>query len=187
MTVQEQKISVEAFWQMAQDPIYTHKRLELIDGEIVVMSPSSNRNPKIAATIARLIGNYVAENDLGDVTGADGGYIISNDAVLSPDAAFIAKEHIPIEDFVFYPVPPDLAVEVISPSESRPKVREKTRKYLEAGTQIVWNVYPDEQTVDRVTLAEGGQLLIKEYKSGETIDATPAVPGFTVPVAEFFN
>lgn len=67
----------------------------------------------------------------------------------------------------FYTNPPDLAAEVVSPSESANKMREKTRLYLEASTQVVWNVYPDAKLIDTV-------------RSGDTFTSAPALPNLTI-------
>jgi len=186
MTIREKKLTIDEFWELAQRPEYSDKQLELIDGEVIIMSPSSGKNSKIAATIIRLIGNYVVEHDLGDVTSSDGGFVVSENTVLQPDAGFIQHSRIPDEEFVFYPVAPDLAVEVISPSETRPSIQQKTRIYLEGGTQVVWNVYPEGQTVDVVTLGEGGELVTQTLSVEQTISGEPALVGFSVSVGEFF-
>lgn len=186
MTIQEKKLTVDQFWELAQQPHYQDKQLELIDGELVVMSPSSGRNSGIAVAIASLIYFHVKQHNLGSVTGADGGYEVGENTVLVPDVGFIQQARIPDGDFVFYPVPPDLAVEVISPSETRLSIQHKTRLYLEAGTQIVWNVYPEGETVDVVTLDENDTLNIAVLQTEQTIDGGEVLPGFSAEVKDFF-
>lgn len=112
--------------------------------------------------------------------------MLADDTLLVPDVAFIESSRIPKGDFVFYPIAPDLAVEVISASETNPKIRQKTRRYLEAGTQIVWNVYPEDQTVDVVTQGEVGTLFTKTLSADDDIDGGTVLPGFKAKVAEFF-
>jgi len=186
MTIQEKKITIDEFWEIAQRPEYDNKQLELVDGEVIIMSPSSGKHSKIASTIARLIGNYVADHNLGDVTGEAGGYEVNDNTVIAPDVGYIQNARIPEEKFVFYPVAPDLAVEVISPSETRPTIQRKTRIYLEGGTQVVWNVYPEGQTVDVVTLGENGELLTTTLTSDQTLDGEPVLLGFKAKVEKFF-
>jgi len=187
MTIQEKKLTIEQFWELAQQPQYDNKRLELIDGEVIVMSPSSLRNSEIAATILWLIRSYVAEHKLGRVTGADGAYKVAEDAMLAPDVGFIRHGRLPEEEFVFSPVAPDLAVEVISPSETSASVQRKTRRYLEAGTQVVWNVYPTEKTVDVVTLSDDGNLLTVNLTAEKTIGGGDSLPNFQAEVEAFFS
>jgi len=187
MTIQEKKLTIDEFWEVAQQPQYEDRQLELIDGEMIEMSPSSSRNTEIAANIVWLIRSYTAENPIGRVATTDGGFVVKENTVLSPDVGFIRHDRLPDEDFVFYPVAPDLAVEVISPSETRPGVLQKSRIYLEAGTQVVWNVYPTAQTVDVVTLDKSGQLVTEPLTTKDTIGGEPVLPGFEANVSDFFT
>jgi len=186
MTIQEKKLTIDEFWELAQRPQYDDIQLELVDGEVIVMGPSSSINTEIAGNIFWLIRSYTAENPIGRVATADGGFVIRENTILSPDVGFIRHDRLPDEDFVFYPVAPDLAVEVISPSETRPKVQNKSRMYLEAGTQVVWNVYPTAQTVDVVTLGESGELEIEPLTTKDIISGDPPIPGFEARVSDFF-
>ncbi|MGF1506407.1 MAG: Uma2 family endonuclease [Anaerolineae bacterium] len=116
MDIEERRLTADAFREMAHDPQYADVQLELVRGEVRGMSPSSGLNSKLAARILVLIFQHVEVNALGDVTGADGGYQLDEHTVRVPDVGFIARERVPEEAFV--PGAPDLAVEVISPSES---------------------------------------------------------------------
>ncbi len=82
---------------------------------------------------------------------------------------------------------PDLAVEVISPSESPRDVLDKTRLYLQSGSRLVWNCYVPAQTVDVCTLAENGEdLVIKTVRMGGMLDGGGVLPGFTLAVSQIF-
>jgi len=186
MAIQEKKLTIDEFWELAQRSEYENEQLELVDGEVFVMSPSSSRNSEIGGAILTLLRIYVLKQKIGRVTGADGGYQLSENTVLVPDVGFIQHDRVPDEEFVYFPVAPDLAVEIISPSETRPGVLQKSRMYLEAGTQVVWNVYPTGQTVDVVTLDEAGQLKTDPLTTKDTISGDPAVPGFEAKVSDFF-
>jgi len=187
MTIQEKKLTIEEFWELTQRSEYANKQLELVNGEAIIMSPSSRRNTKIALAVGALLRAYVLENNLGEVSGADGGYQIDEHTILSPDAGFFAASRLPEEDFVFYPGAPDIAVEVISPSETRPGILKKTRTYLEAGTRVAWNIYPDGQTVDVVTMGEFSQLTADTLTVDNVIDGAPALPGFESKASAFFT
>src|SRR5258708_35645994 len=122
MTVQEKLYTIQEFWEIAQLSENEDKRLELIDGVILVMPPSSNKNTVVAFRVARFLGNHVDEHDLGYVTGADGGFELGQKTVLIPDVGYISKERAGKLVGNVFPVAPDLAVEVISPSETSRKV-----------------------------------------------------------------
>src|SRR5579859_1978264 len=118
MEIQERLYSVEEFWEIALLPENEHKRLELINGEIVEMPPSSTENGIIAGWIIHLLLTFIAPKRLGYVTTPDTGYRLGPNTVAQPDVGFISMARsgpVPSKEF---PVGPDLAVEVISPSET---------------------------------------------------------------------
>jgi Uma2 family endonuclease len=93
-------------------------RYELIDGELRQMSPTGTRHAEISAVIARILGNHVTAHRLGKVLTSDPGFILRRgpDTVRAPDVAFIARERVAGgSPRSYFPGPPDLAVEVISP------------------------------------------------------------------------
>src|SRR6266542_2035456 len=111
-------------------------RYELVQGELRKMSPSGNRHTIIGVRIAASLFTHVKAKRLGEVTGADGGYWITRnpDTVLAPDVGFIRRDRAVITDR-FFDGPPDVAIEVISPSDTYTEVEEKTQEWLRAGTR----------------------------------------------------
>jgi Uma2 family endonuclease len=186
MAVQQQTYTVEEFLELAQSPEYADKQLELIDGELIIMPPSSPLNSKIAVLIAHFFLVFVLERKLGEVTGADGGYRIGSKTTLAPDAAFTSYAR--GLDFSGSVVngAPDLAVEVISPSESSQDVQDKVWAYLQAGTQIVWAVYPKKKLVDVYRLASEEDLQSTRIGFDGVLDGGDVLPGFTLPVKDIF-
>lgn len=121
-------------------------RSELIRGKVVPLSPAGGRHGSVAARIARYLGAFVEQHDLGDVSTCDTGYVLERapDTVRAPDVGFVAKSRIPASGIPvkFWPLAPDLAVEVISPDDAWSHVEAKSRQWLAAGTQEVWLVDP---------------------------------------------
>ncbi|MBA3946347.1 MAG: Uma2 family endonuclease [Herpetosiphonaceae bacterium] len=78
---------------------------------------------------------------------------------------------------------PDLAVEVVSPSESAQDINEKVRDYLAAGTQLMWVVYPRTRQVIVYGPSNAGRI----YTVGDTLEHADVLPGFRCPVAELFT
>ena len=183
MAIQQRLYTADEFWEMAQE-FEEGKRFELVQGLIVEMAPSSPRNSVIAMRIGRFIGNYVEEHDLGYVMGPDGGYTLSPDNVRIPDISFVSKARAPTlpERFIGGP---DLAVEVLSPSETSRSVIDKVRLFLSAGTRIVWVIYPDERVVD-VYRPAGEGMHVQEFDAESTLDGGEVLPGFTLPVQKIF-
>lgn len=187
MAVQEQLYTAAEFWQMAKSGQFTDDKIyELVNGVIIAMSPSSKRNSWIAATFVRLLGNYAAENDLGFVLGADGGYTLSPATVRVPDASFISKVRQPDLDDNQDILAPDLAVEVISPSETPVSIHDKTALYLKAGASIVWNIYPDEKVIEVWQQGEDASLTLRQYTVEDTMDGGTVLPGFQLKVRAVF-
>lgn len=186
MAVQQQTYTVEEFIEIAQRSENLNQRLELLDGEILSMSPSSSLNTVVAAEFARLLGNFNAENKLGFVTVPDGGYRLGSRTILVPDVAYISKQRTTeLNDSVFQ-VAPDLVVEVISPSESMRDVLDKARAFLEAGTVVVLAVYPKKRVVDVIRLTAESHLDIHTLTEDNAFEAQDVLPGFTLPVKDIF-
>lgn len=174
-----QGLSVAEFWALAEGQA---ERLELIEGEVVALPPSSAYNSIIAILIATALNNHVLPRKLGYVTGADGGYRTGTNTVRQPDVAFISKERL-VGFPKHFDVAPDLAVEVVSPSEN---VMKKAREYFQAGTRIVWAVMPDERLVYVMTPAEDGQFITRELGLDDTLEGGAVLPDLRLPVRDIF-
>ncbi len=186
MTVQEKFYTIEEFWEIAQKPENENKRLELVKGVIYQIASSNKRKTIIAARLASSLLPFVDEHDLGYVSGADGGFELSDDEVRQPDVAFIAKDRAAGLEGTTFPTAPDLAVEVISPSESPRKVFDKVRAYLLAGTKLVWTAYPDDEIVDASRMGENGSVIVDTFGIDDTLDGGLVLPGFKLPVRKIF-
>ncbi len=134
----------------------------------------------------RYLGEFADDNDLGHVTGAEGGFVISANTVLMPDAAFISKDRHPQLTGVAFPLAPDLAVEVISPSENSNDVLEKVKKYIDAGTRIVWTVFPLDQVAYVWQPSEDDSLNMRIVRLDGTLDGGDVLPGFALPLRKIF-
>jgi Uma2 family endonuclease len=174
-------ITIEEFERMALDG-----RWELIDGEPVEMTPSADESSSIGAMILGFLAQYVRERRLGRLYGADGGFVLFPDrpTVRVPDVAFVRAERAPqgTARKSFPRLAPDLAVEVLSPSDRTSEVVAKLAMYQEAGVPLIWLVDPDNETV---TVIAAGQPT-RVVKQGDTLDGGDILPGFSVPVAEIF-
>lgn len=161
-------------------------KFELINGELTHMSPAGYGHDKIAFKIAFRIGQFVEPRKLGDVVGSSAGFRLDKANVLSPDAGYVSRErriqsNTPEEGF-FRGVP-DLAVEVISPSERKTRIRTKIRKYFARGTRLVWLVYPRRREVEVYTSPDTMSLVAGD----DTLDGGDVLPGFRLPLADIFE
>lgn len=158
---------------------------ELVAGELVIMSPDNNDHGEIVAAIIELLRAYVRVNNLGRVSTNVGFKLYQNpDTVLAPDVAFVSTDRAPIEPSRrgFIALCPDLAVEVLSPSNTASEINRKLRLYLDTGARQVWIVDPEARTVTIHTPDRIARTLLE----GEIVDSGDVVPGFTISVTEAF-
>lgn len=158
------------------------KRHELVDGELRTMAPAGYEHGKIAQLIAKRLGNYAEAHKLGIVCSSDTGFRIARnpDSVLCPDVPFVKQER-DLDERGYYPGTPDLAVEVISPTDPYTEVNEKVSKYLAAGTPMVVVVDPRKKCV---SVYAGGSFTLLSI--GDVFDGGSVVPGFKLPLQEIF-
>jgi Uma2 family endonuclease len=179
MAVQTRRATAEEFDRFVQLPENADRLFEYVGGEIIEVV-SNNYSSEIAMLIGAAILAFAREKRPGRVTGADGGYMVSGERYI-PDVAFISKEKQPEPSHEAYnPTPPDLAVEVLSPSNDLSDIRIKLVNYLNAGT-VVWIVDPEKKQVE---VYAPGQA--KKLGLDGTLDGGDVLPGFTLPVKEIF-
>ncbi len=162
-------------------------RYELVKGELIRMAPTGHKHGIVTMRIAGPLYRYVKNNNLGEVYGAESGFLISQDpdTVRAPDVAFVRRERIERAGDVrsYWIGPPDLAVEVVSPGDTVDEVEDKVSEWLEAGTEAVWVVSPKLHTVTVYrSLTEVVALTDKDTLGGGDV-----VPGFEIKVAEIFE
>jgi Uma2 family endonuclease len=181
MVVQTPQVTDEAFEQFVALPENAERHFELVEGEIVEVV-SSNYSSEIGMFMGAMLLNHARKHGLGRVTGADGGYMIAGERYI-PDAAFIAlaRQPEPARD-AYNPTPPDLVVEVLSPSDKPATTRKKIVNYLRAGV-TVWLVDPDAKTVEVYAPDAAPRTLGVAH----TLDGGDMLPGFTLPVKEIFG
>lgn len=160
-------------------------RYDLIDGELIRMSPAGRRQGKVEVTFTVHLWNFVNQGNLGEVYGAETGFILARnpDVVLGPDVSFVRSDRLPPDELEgFLPLAPDLAVEVISPSDRRGQIERKVAKYVDAGVPVLVLVYPRRRTIVVYRPGRPPQTL----HEGESFDGGDLLPGFRLPVAEIF-
>lgn len=183
MVLGERLYTAEEFFEIARLPENEDKRLELDDGVIVEMGSSSRVNTITGMRIAHFLNAHVIPNQLGYITGPDGGYKLSSGKVRRPDVGFISKSHNVKLEGVEFDLAPDLAVEIVSPDED---IFKKANEYLRSGGKMVWAVYTDDKIVYVMRLDEDGGFHSLSYGINDTLDGGDVLPGFTLPVRDIF-
>ena len=148
------------------------------------MSPSGAEHGELVVNLTAPFATYVKQNSLGVVFGAETGFKLESDpdTVLAPDIAFVSRERVSVIPSNYWPIAPDLVVEVISPSEHEREVKNKTQQWLGFGVRLVWLVKPKSRTIEVHRMNKGQVLTLNEILSGEEV-----VPGFAIPVANIFE
>lgn len=163
------------------------ERLELVDGE-----PREKRMGAeadcIGAELIRQLGNFVRQVGRGIIFGAETGYQCfrgRRNTVRKPDVSFVAQGRLPGGRVPrgHIKVPPNLAVEVVSPNDTYAEVESKLSDYFEAGVPLVWVVNPDSRSVKVYTNGNEIPVVLKE---GDQLTGGEVLPGFTTPVASIF-
>ena len=179
-----ERLTAAAFEAWADLPENRERTFEFIGGEVVEV-PSNPLVSKIAGWILTALNMYLLNNDLGHVTGADGGYIVDGERYV-PDVAFISYARQPeLPASGYNPNPPELAVEVISDPDSgqeQRNLRLKVSHYLAAGT-VVWVVNPADRTVEVHVPGRAARLV----DAAGTLDGGDILPGFALPVKHIFR
>jgi Uma2 family endonuclease len=188
MTTQERLYTVEDLWKLSHDPENDLRRFELSEGMLIEMSPAGSVHGKYALKFGRRMGNFVEEHKLGETTAAETGYVLhtdpkGKDTVRAPDVGFIAGARVPKGGLPdgYFPGPPDLAVEIISPNDEADEIQFKVTQYLKYGTRMVVLVYPKSQTVVVHTPTSSFTRMIDdEFDGGDVL------PGFKLAVRDIF-
>jgi Uma2 family endonuclease len=158
---------------------------ELVDG-ILVEKTVGLEESVIAMKIGRLLGNFVEPRGLGLVAGEAGTIQLDINLVRIPDVSFFSLERLPGGEIPEAPVPllvPDLAVEVISRSNTPKEMAEKLHECFEKGVRLVWYVRPRSRVVDVYTSPDRFTRLTASMQLG----GGDVLPGFSFQVAELFE
>ena len=160
---------------------------ELVRGRIRMMTPASGLHGLVSGNVFRLLSNHVRQHRLGACFADSTGYTLPSlqNTVRAPDSSFVRADRLPPGAIGggFLKLAPDLAVEVLSPSESASDLCEKLEDYLKAGTLLVWVIDPAKRIVS-VFAAHAPALWLRV---GDKLLGGEVVPGFACGVAELFE
>lgn len=158
---------------------------ELVQGVVVTMPTRKAPHGYCAARLAAAIGGWVDQHELGIAVSNGTGVVLerSADTVRGPDVAFWSFARQAFVPDGYFEVAPDLAVEVLSPSNTRKQVDAKVREYLRAGTKLAWVVDPVDRSV-RIYRTDPDRATF--LHSGATLEGEDVLPGFRYPVSGLF-
>lgn len=179
------KVWTEEELQALPDDGFIH---EVVDGELI-MSPKNNfQHEGICMRLATAMSDFNRKNRLGVVRGSSAGYWMFNRNCRAPDISFLPKARLENLGFKpnskkFFPGASDLAVEILSPNNTRTEITSRLRDLFASGTQIAWIIDPETESAeichsltDRKLLGPGGEL-----------DGEHLLPGFRYPLPNLFK
>jgi Uma2 family endonuclease len=172
-------------------PVPPHLRgYELVDGELVEVTPASFRHGCVAAELAIRIGAHVREQDLDGHVCIEGGYVLDlpqdPERLRGPDVSYVSGANLresggaPPHGFARFV--PDLVVEVDSPGR-RPRVeQERIQNYIDAGVRLLWVVHTETRSAT-VYRPDGSARVLREH---DAFDGEEVLPGLSLPLHAIF-
>ncbi len=162
-------------------------RYELVRGELKRMSPTGDEHGEVTMRLASPLYQYVTLKNLGKVYAAETGFKLESDpdTVRAPDIAFVSMERIQAAGRIqgYRGGAPDLAVEVLSPGNTKREMAEKVKDYFAAGARLVWIVNPKLKTVTVYRSLTDIRTLTEK----DTLDGGEVIPGFQYSITELFT
>lgn len=182
MTTASRTMTADELLALPEDGI----RRELVEGELREMTPAGRKHGRIAMNVSTPLDQHVRSRGLGEVYAAETGFRLARDpdTVRAPDVSFVRTARLGAggDENAFFDGAPDLALEVVSPSDRYAGVLEKVRDYLDAGTSCAIVVDPSSRTVTVYRSRSDVTVL----GDGDTLKVDDVVPGWTLPVREIF-
>jgi Uma2 family endonuclease len=157
---------------------------ELIDG-VLVEKTMGMREALLAAVIGRLLDEFVEQHDLGIVLGADAMLRLWPKRVRIPDVSFISWDQIPgneVPDDPIPDLPPTLAIEVLSRSNTKKEMEIKRHDYFRSGVREVWEIQPKTQSAEVYTSPTKHRHIGKD----QALESGDILPGFKLPLDQLF-
>ena len=181
MTTQKTLLTAEEFYLFC---CRNDGRYELVDGEVVELAPPNDEHGDTALNVGTAFKIYSRWRGVGEAR-VETGYTLRQgpDTVRGPDVSFVFQPRVEGRGGGFPTGAPDIAVEIVSPSNTAADVARKVAEYLAAGSQRVWVVYPAGRRVV-INHADGSAL---SYDEGGVITDEELLPGFSLPLSEIFE
>jgi len=173
----------EAELQALPEDGYIH---ELVNGELVRSPKNNYQHGDICAQLLIALRTYAQNHKLGAVWDSSTGFWMHNRNCRAPDVSFVSKAR--LKGFKrsarqFFPGAPDLAVEVLAPSNTAAEINARLEDFFNSGTQLAWIVHPEEQFVEVCHSPTQRRIL----GPGAVLDGQELLPGFQFPIADLFK
>ncbi len=179
------RLTSEDLWRISP----TDHLIELINGEIVEMPPAGCRHGELIIKLGRRLLEQAERSGIGKVVGGETGFVLNlpydHERVRGADVAFISNDRLPGGKLPekFLRGAPDLAVEILSPSDSADDIQQKVQDYIKGGARIVWVISPQAKCAT-VYRPDGSARLVRE---NESLCGEDVLPGLSIALPELFQ
>jgi Uma2 family endonuclease len=177
------KMTARQFLELGEDPVGV--RLELVDGEVAVSPSPMPNHAHVVVQLIQIVGPHVKKKKLGQIF-YDVDTIFGKHDVRRPDLLFFAKSRLHLIGEKAMEGPPDLCVEVISPSSSKTDRRDKFKQYEKAGVAFYWIIDPFEHTIEGYKLVRGKYRLSGKGKDHDVVQLPP-FDELKIPLSELWR
>lgn len=173
----------------SDDAVYSKERFdlscELVNG-ILVAKTMGYFESKVAAALIYFLHRYLDDHPIGEVAGGDGGCDTVDENVRKPDVSFTSFERINARGAATrnkLPFSPDLAVEVLSPSNTTAEMDKKLQEFFASGSRLVWYIEPELRTARVFTAVDKWE----DIRPADTLRGADVLPGFELPLIKLFE
>jgi len=182
---QTKRVWTEADLEALPGEGYTH---EVINGKLVMSPKNHFFHERICMRLSMAMNTFANERRLGVVLGSNAGFWMRNRNCRAPDFSFVTKDRLDKLGFqprsrTFFPGAPDLAVEVLSPSNTPAEVQDRLDDFFDSGSRLAWIIHPEEEFVEICHSPTRRQILGR----GASLAGENLMPGFTFPIADLFK
>ena len=178
----ERTYTIEEFMELPDDGNF----YELVEGKLVEMQGPNMQHGVLISNLTEHLAPYIRQHRLGLLIPGTACVLDAKARIIyKPDVAFVSAERlIGVAYTDAFPKAPDLAVEVVSPSDKYEDVDDKIDNYLKAGTRLVWLIRPRRKVVEVYQQGEADLTLLKR---GDELDGEDVIPGFNLKVSALFD
>jgi Uma2 family endonuclease len=165
-------------------PFEEDKRYELDEGELIEMTRPAYKHNRVMSTLHLELGIYFRQSRIGEVLLSENLYALSPNTRRAPDLAVILGDrHAELENATVIPIVPEIAIEILSPSETPRMIHRKLKQYFDAGVKEVWMIDTETRTVEIWT---SPALPDHELTATEALTSR-LLPGFALPLEKLFT